>query len=106
MSLPKPSWVMWRNGCRAALATAEGLALPTRLMTRGEDFQDQVGPGPERKSKGLQHKGLLPRFYKQMRQARATDPSGLSTLRGLLGIDDLKRFQAEWESFVLRLHFP
>jgi hypothetical protein len=54
----------------------------------------------------LQEKGLLVRFYHEFRKRCAEDPSGLGTLRKVLGEDDLDAFKAQWEQFVMQLTFP
>jgi hypothetical protein len=54
----------------------------------------------------LQEKGLLRRFYKEFRAAHAEDPTGLATLKRVLGSEDLEKFKREWEAFVLALRFP
>jgi hypothetical protein len=54
----------------------------------------------------LQEKGLLVKFYRDFRDAAAKDPSGLATLRSVLGADDMAAFQKEWERWVLELRFP
>jgi hypothetical protein len=54
----------------------------------------------------LQEQGLLPRSYREFRARHAEDPSGIETLRRVIGERDLAAFQARWERFVLGLHFP
>ncbi len=54
----------------------------------------------------LQEQGLLRRFYREFRAGYAVDPTGLETLKRVLGTDDLGRFQREWSEFVLGLRFP
>ncbi|HEX8559142.1 MAG TPA: hypothetical protein VF668_13640 [Pyrinomonadaceae bacterium] len=51
----------------------------------------------------LQERGLLPRFYRDFRAARAADPDGLETLKKTLGESDMEAFQKKWERFVLGL---
>lgn len=53
----------------------------------------------------LQEKGLLERFYKAFRAGRAEDPTGIATLKRVIGKDDLAAFRKEWEAFVLALEF-
>lgn len=48
----------------------------------------------------LQEHGLLQRFYKEARAARATDPTGYGTLQRVLGERDMNAFKARWESWV------
>jgi hypothetical protein len=54
----------------------------------------------------LQERGLLIDFYKQFVANQKQDPSGLNTLKKVLGEEDMDRFKAKWETFVLRLTFP
>jgi len=54
----------------------------------------------------LQQKGLLEGFYKKYFENRATDPTGWSTLQKSLGNPDMKKFQTEWEAWVMTLKFP
>jgi hypothetical protein len=54
----------------------------------------------------LQEKGLLRRFYRDFRAGSEKDPSGVRTLRKVLGREDLGAFKKEWERFVLKLRFP
>jgi hypothetical protein len=51
----------------------------------------------------LQEKGLLVKFYKQFLANHKRDPSGLQTLKAVLGESDMDRFQQHWERFVLGL---
>jgi hypothetical protein len=51
----------------------------------------------------LQEKGLLVKFYKQFLANHKRDPSGLQTLKAVLGESDMDRFQKQWERFVLGL---
>jgi len=54
----------------------------------------------------LQERGLLIDFYKQFVANQKLDPSGFNTLKKILGEDDMDRFKARWEAFVLKLTFP
>jgi hypothetical protein len=54
----------------------------------------------------LQHRKLLFRFYREFRATSSADPTGVHTLRRVLGVEDLRAFQKEWELFVLGLRFP
>ncbi|HEX8721214.1 MAG TPA: hypothetical protein VF736_11320 [Pyrinomonadaceae bacterium] len=51
----------------------------------------------------LQERGLLTRFYRDFRAARAADPTGFDTLKRLLAEPDMDAFQKRWEKFVLEL---
>jgi hypothetical protein len=54
----------------------------------------------------LQEKGLLRKFTRAFLAAAPKDPSGVETLKRILGTSDLESFQARWQEFVLRLRFP
>lgn len=54
----------------------------------------------------LQEKGLLRKFTKAFLAAGSKDPSGVETLKQILGTSDLDRFQATWRDFVLALRLP
>ena len=51
----------------------------------------------------LQYKQKLRPYYHAFEKKHRTDPSGLHTLKQILGIEDLQRFQHEWEQWVLTL---
>jgi hypothetical protein len=53
----------------------------------------------------LQERGLLVSFYQKFHAAVRKDPSGVETLRAVLGERDLDAFQRRWERFVLGLRF-
>jgi hypothetical protein len=53
----------------------------------------------------LQEKGLLLTFHREFLRARKTDPTGVNTLRRVLGEKDLIDFQRRWEAWVLTLLF-
>jgi hypothetical protein len=54
----------------------------------------------------LQEKGLLTRFYREFREGHAADPTGLATLKRVLGEPDMGAFKTRWETWVSRLRFP
>jgi hypothetical protein len=54
----------------------------------------------------LQERGLLVRFYHELRAHQGEDPTGVVTLRSVLGEPDLAAFQVRWEAYVSKLHFP
>ena len=53
----------------------------------------------------LQEQGKLNDFYHQFVDNVEEDPTGIATLRKILGRDDLEAFQTDWEAFVMRLRF-
>ena len=53
----------------------------------------------------LQDRGLLPTFYHRFLRDRRTDPSGVKTLKSVLGTTDLARFKRAWQRWVLKLRW-
>jgi hypothetical protein len=53
----------------------------------------------------LQERGLLVKFYRAFRRNAASDPTGVETLKSVLGEDDLAAFKKRWEKFVMELEF-
>jgi len=53
----------------------------------------------------LQEQGLLGRDYRAFKTASGTDPSGYAALKSVLGTDDMKAFQGEWERHVMGLRY-
>jgi hypothetical protein len=51
----------------------------------------------------LQEKGLLAKFYREFVANVKSDPTGVNTLKRVLGEDDMAGFQQKWEKFVLGL---
>lgn len=52
----------------------------------------------------LQEMGQLQAFYRDFRRDVGHDPTGLATLRGIVG-EDMPAFQRHWEQWVLTLRF-
>lgn len=53
----------------------------------------------------LQEQGKLVEYYKTFRDNVDSDPTGIKTLRKVLGTDDLEQFQKDWQKYVMRLRF-
>jgi hypothetical protein len=49
----------------------------------------------------LQQRGLIEPFYRKFRLAVGSDPTGLRTLRGLFGVNNLSSVDAEFRAWVL-----
>jgi hypothetical protein len=49
----------------------------------------------------LQQRGLLEAFYRKFRAAVRTDPTGLGTLRGLFGVNDLSSVDADFRTWAM-----
>jgi hypothetical protein len=53
----------------------------------------------------LQDRGLLRTFFKRYLASRATDATGVATLKAVLGEEDLERFHRRWQRWVLALKY-
>ncbi|MCA9691820.1 MAG: hypothetical protein KC636_19605, partial [Myxococcales bacterium] len=53
----------------------------------------------------LQEHHLLRRFYRSFSRRHEEDPSGYAILREVIGRDDMRAFQREWERYVLGLRY-
>jgi len=51
----------------------------------------------------LQEKGLLVKFYHQFVANSSADPSGFSTLKSVLGEQEMDAFKKKWEAYLLGL---
>ncbi len=54
----------------------------------------------------LQEKGLLHKFYHEFAANQKEDPTGYKTLQKVLQEEDMDRFKAKWEKYVMTLTFP
>jgi hypothetical protein len=54
----------------------------------------------------LQQHDRLIRYYREFVASHVDDPTGLETLKRVLGISDMQAFQRQWEAWVLELTFP
>ena len=53
----------------------------------------------------LQERGLLRKFYIEFRKNVAKDPGGHATLKKILAVEDLEKFQKDWSAWVAKLQF-
>ncbi|HXY37439.1 MAG TPA: C39 family peptidase [Planctomycetaceae bacterium] len=53
----------------------------------------------------LQEHGLLVKFYRAFHRNVTTDPTGIDTLKSILGEENLAEFQKQWEKYVMKLEF-
>jgi hypothetical protein len=53
----------------------------------------------------LQEKGLLRRYYRAFRDRAADDPTGMETLKQVIGPQELGAFEKEWREWVMGLRF-
>jgi len=54
----------------------------------------------------LQERGLLRKYYREFTANARKDPTGIGSLKTVLGEQDLDAFKRNWEAFVLKLSFP
>jgi len=54
----------------------------------------------------LQERGLLRKYYREFTANARKDPTGIESLKTVLGEQDLDAFKKMWEAFVLKLSFP
>jgi hypothetical protein len=53
----------------------------------------------------LQQQKLLVKFHREFFRSRKSDPTGVNTLKKILGEEDLGAFQKRWEKWVMTLRF-
>jgi hypothetical protein len=100
----------WRlAGLKAALRAGSARPLAALVKTTSEEFY--AGKGTSYAQARylcyyLQERGVLEKFYRAFRGARAADPTGIETLQQVLAVTDLGAFERTWEAFVLGLTFP
>jgi len=51
----------------------------------------------------LQEKDLLVKFYREFSANARTDPTGYESLKRVLGVTDMDKFQKQWEKFILAI---
>lgn len=54
----------------------------------------------------LQERDLLHRFYREFRRDAGKDPTGIATLRAVLGEKDIAAFETRWREYVMGLAYP
>lgn len=54
----------------------------------------------------LQEKNLLRKFYHEFKSQSKNDPTGYRTLLKVLKIDNINKFENDWQKWVLKLTFP
>jgi hypothetical protein len=100
----------WRlRGLQSAIRKGDVPPFETLCQTTTREFYD--------KDKGtnysqarylcyyLQERDLLQKFYRTFRKNAATDPTGVESLKKVLGKQDLDEFKQQWEAEVLKLRF-
>jgi len=101
----------WRlEGLKDAIAGGELPSFEALIATTSRGFYDE-DPGTNYAQARyllyyLQQHDLLVRYYRELLAAHETDPTGLATLKSVLGTDDIAAFQRKWEAWVMKLEFP
>ncbi len=101
----------WRlKGLQEAIRAGTVPAFKTLVNTTEFEFYDR-DPGTNYAQTRylcyyLQERGKLRRFYREFTATHRVDPQGWSTLKRVLGEDDMAAFKKRWEAFVLKLRFP
>lgn len=105
----------WRlEGLQEAIRDKEVPSFKTLTSTTSDQFYSQ-DPGTNYAQSRylmyyLQEHGLLIKYYREFTSHVATDPTGYKTLKKLLkeaqGVDDMVKFQQDWEKYVISLRFP
>jgi hypothetical protein len=80
------------------------------LMAQNEDQFYEKDPGTNYAQSRylvyyLQDKGLLRDYYRRFVKNHAKDPTGLETLKQVVGAKDITAFQRRWERYVLGLRY-
>lgn len=100
--------VNWRlPGLKQAIRTGQLPSFATLTSLTEDEFYEQDPGSNYAQSRYLcyylQQHGLLVRYYQAFYDNRHLDPTGIDTLRAILGFEDLHAFQEEWEDWVLTL---
>jgi hypothetical protein len=100
----KPNWRL--PALQKEIRAGRGRSLVALMTTARDEFydaDDQTYGRARYLCYYLQERGLLVDFYKRFRAHHAEDPSGVASLRAVLGTDDLAAFEKTWSKFVLEL---
>jgi hypothetical protein len=100
----------WRlRGLHAAIRDGEVPSFEKLCSTTTREFYDRDRGTNYAQARYLcyylQEHGLLVKFYRAFHRNVATDPTGVETLKSILGEENLAAFQARWEKYVLKLTF-
>jgi hypothetical protein len=102
----------WRlPGLQKAIREGRTISFETLLALTDSEFYGATGGYNQHYGQVrylcffLQERGLLAKFYREFLAHAKNDPTGLATLRAILGTDDIPAFQKQWEQFVLELRF-
>ncbi|MCX7591266.1 MAG: C39 family peptidase [Kiritimatiellae bacterium] len=88
------------------LVPLDGLLAMKRVGFRGEEEAVLAQAEARYLCYYLQQKGVLGRFYEELRKNRVADPQGNATLLRVLSEPDLATLQKRWEAFILETRVP
>ena len=100
----------WRlRGLKAAIHDGEVPPFEKLCSTTTREFYDRDRGTNYAQARYLcyylQEHDLLVKFYRAFRRNAGTDPTGIDTLKAILGEENLAEFQRRWEKYVLKLEF-
>ncbi len=100
----------WRlAGLKDAIKSGDLPTFPRLLKTTSNEFYNSERGNNYAQARYLcyylQEKKLLLKYYLAFVANSKSDPSGLETLKKVLGEDDMAAFQKKWEKYVMRLVF-
>jgi hypothetical protein len=100
----------WRlRGLHAAIRDGNVPSFETLCGTSTREFYDRDRGTNYAQARYLcyylQEQGLLQKFYRAFRRNAASDPTGIETLKSVLGEEDLAGFKKRWEKYVGQLKF-
>ena len=104
-------FVNWRlPGLQRAIRAGSVPSFKTLMAQNEEQFYEE-DPGTNYAQSRyllfyLQNRGLLRPYYRELLKHRRTDPTGYTTLKRLLGVEDMRAFQRRWEREMLKLRWP
>src|SRR5262249_36591367 len=104
--------VNWRlNGLKSAILRKKTIPLADLIATSRSEFYDNKRSGLHYAMARyllfhLQERGLLEAFFHRFLADHEKDPTGVETLKSVLGEKDLAAFQKRWEAEVLTLPDP
>jgi hypothetical protein len=101
----------WRlAGLQDALSQGTVPSFATLTATTRDEFYEE-DPGTNYAQARylcywLQEHGLLREFYRAFAAGAARDPTGFETLRSVVGYEDMRAWERDWQKFTLALRFP
>jgi hypothetical protein len=102
-----PNWRL--RGLKAAIHDGEVPSFEKLCGTTTREFYDRDRGTNYAQARYLcyylQEHDLLVKYYRAFHNNVRTDPTGVETLKAILGEENLAEFQRRWEKYVLKLEF-